>query len=360
MKKKHILLILASLALVTLLSACGNRNFLPTSWPGTTIEGDTMYVAYNNFVYAINDNGQETDRFPEEAERASTYFAAPAFVGNEQMIVGSYNNILYSFNRDSGNVDWEYKDNNRFIADPLVTDGLVIAPNADGLVYALDADNRGKEVWVFSPHEKNKDNKPIWATPLLEGENVFIASMDGNIYALDIKSGTLIWKTELGNAMVSSPVLGEDGTLYIGSFDSQVIALDSQDGREIWRADTENWIWGSPTLDGDMLYVTDLSGNMYALNAADGSQEWSVAGDGAATGSPLVDGEDIYFVTENDLYAVSKEGAVRWSRSIDETSLYGSPVKFGDFVIAKSSGGSTILYAYDVNGQAQWQFTPEN
>lgn len=361
MRKKHILLILASLALVMLMSACSGRNFLPTSWPGTTIVDDTMYVAYNNFIYEIDTSGRETDRFPEEAERSITFFAAPARVGEDQLVIGSYNNNFYGFSLDSGNIDWEYKDNNRFIADPLVVDDLVIAPNADGLVYALDAAERGKEVWIFSPNEKARDNKPIWAAPVLDGETAYIASMDGSMYAIDITDGSLVWQRELGNAMVSSPVLGEDGSLYIGSFDSQVMAIDSQDGSVLWRADTDDWVWGSPTLDGETLYVTDMSGNMYALDAADGSQLWSVSGEGAATGSPLVYGENIYYVTQGgELYAVSPEGAIRWSRSIEEASLYGSPVVFGDLLIVKSADTETILYAYDENGQAQWQFSPEN
>lgn len=361
MRKKHILLILALLLLATVSSACSGRNFLPTSWPGTTITDGTMYVAYNNSVYAIDADGRETDRMPQEADRAVTYFSAPGLVGSEQLVVGSYNNNFYSFDLSSGRIEWEYKDYNRFIADPLVVDDLVIAPNADGQVYALDASNRGAEVWVFSPQEKERDNKPIWAKPVLDGENIYVASMDGSIYALDVKSGTLVWKTALGNSMVSSPVLGEDGTLYVGTFDSQVVAVDSEDGAELWRVDTDDWVWGSPALDGDTLYVTDLSGNMYALNSADGSQKWSVSGEGASTGAPLVDDENVYYVTESgELFAVSKEGATRWSRTIDEASLYGSPVKFGDLVVVKSAGGDTILYAYDTNGQAQWQFSPEN
>lgn len=361
MNKKHILLILASLALVMLLSACSGRSFLPTSWPGTTIEDGKMYVAYNNFIYAVDTNGKETARFPEEADRAITYFAAPVLVGGEQLVVGSYNNSFYSFDLDSRNVDWEYKDNNRFIASPLVVDELVIAPNADGRVYALDAGERGKEVWVFSPSERARDNQPIWATPVLDGGTAYIASMDGSLYAIDVESGSLVWKTALGNAMVSSPVLGEDGTLYVGSFDSQVIAVDSQDGSELWRADTDDWVWGSPTLDGETLYVTDLGGDMYALDAANGSQRWSVSGEGAATGSPLVYNESVYYVTEGgELYSVSMEGAVRWSRSVEGASLYGSPVVFNDLVVVKSADAETILYAYDINGQAQWQFSPEN
>jgi outer membrane protein assembly factor BamB len=361
MNNKRTVLILLSLALVLLTSACGGQGFLPTSWPGTTIIDETMYAAYNNNIYLIDSNGQEINRLSDEDSRSATYFAAPILYGDDQLLVGSYSNDFYSFNYNNGTVNWQFKDVNRFIADPLMVDNLIIAPNSSGQVYALDADNRGKEVWVFSPYEKMKDSSPLWAAPVLDGDMLYIASMDGFIYAVDAKSGNLNWKAELGGAIVSSPALSEDGILYSGTFESQVIAIDSQDGSEIWRVDTEGWIWGSPALDGDTLYVTDLNGNLYAFNATDGARLWQVSGEGAATGSALVYDGSLYYVTDTgEFYAVSPEGSIRWSRTIDETSLYGTPVVFGDMVVIKSANGDTILYAYDTNGQAQWQFSPEN
>jgi len=359
MKKNRTFLILGSLVFVLLISACTGRGFLPTSWPGTTINDGTMYVAYNNNIYLIDSNGKETNRIADQDNKAATFFAAPVLYGDNELLVGSYNNNFYSFNTISGSVNWMYEDNNRFIARPLVVDNLIIAPNSDGQVYALDASNRGKEVWVFSPNEKVYEDKPIWAGPVLDGETLYIASMDGFIYALDLNSGNFQWKAELGDAIVNSPVLSEDGTLYAGSFGSQVVALDSQDGSEIWRVDIDGWVWGSPVLDGDTLYVTDLNGDLYALSAADGSQIWMVTGEGAATGSVLVQEDSLYYVTDaGNFYAVSKEGSVRWSRTLDETNLYGTPVVFGDQIVVKSADADTILYAYDTNGQAQWQFTP--
>jgi outer membrane protein assembly factor BamB len=359
MKKNRTLLIISSLVLVLLFSACSGRGFTPTSWPGTTINDSTMYVAYNNYVYLIDSNGKEINRITDEDNKAATFFAAPVLYGDGELLVGGYNNNFYNFNLKSGTVNWVYEDNNRFIANPLVTENLIIAPNADGQVYALDADNRGKEVWVFSPNEKVYEDKPIWAAPVLDGETLYIASMDGFIYAVDLQTGALQWKAELDNAMVNSPALSEDGTLYAGTFGSQVIALDSKDGSEIWRVDIEGWVWGSPVLDGDTLYVTDLNGSLYALSAADGSQLWQVGGEGAATGSALVDEDTIYYVTDaGEFYAVSKEGSIRWSRTLDQTNLYGTPVVFGGLIVIKSANADTILYAYDTNGQSQWEFTP--
>lgn len=361
MKNNRTPIVLSLMLLVLLTSACSQKGFTPADWPGTTIQDDILYASNNTNIYAINTNGQEVNRYPAEAIRGATFFAAPAFAGEDQLLVGSYSNDFYSFNPNNGSVNWVFENNNRFIADALVMENMIYAPNADGQVYALDASNQGQIVWIFSPNEKLGDNKPIWASPVTDGETLFVASMDSMLYAINLTNGKLRWQTDLDAAMVDGPALGQDGTLYVGTFAAEVIAVDKQNGSVKWRSQTQQWVWGCPSIDETTLYVTDLSGTLYAYDTNNGKQLWQVTGNGAATGAPLVHEGNIYFVTENgELYALNQEGVIRWTRSVEEAALYGSPVLFGDLIVVKSAETNTLLYAYDVNGQSQWQFTPKN
>ena len=361
MKRNRLFLFLSLLLLVSLTSACSRKGFTPADWPGTTVYDDTLYASNNTFIYAIDKSGKEIDRFPTEPIKGITFFAAPALIGDDQLLVGSYGNNFYSFDLDNGYENWVFENNNRFIADALVLEGMIYAPNADGQVYALAANDEGQEVWRFSPNEKVSDNKPIWASPVSDGETLYVASMDSSLYAIDTQNGELRWQADLGAAAVNGPELGEDGMLYIGTFASEVLAFDKENGQLEWRTNTDQWVWGSPTVDEGLVYITDLGGTLYALDAESGKQSWQVSGEGAATGAPLVHEGSIYYVTEGgEIYAVNPDGVIRWTRSVEDGALYGSPILFGDLIVVKSAESETILYAYDFNGQSQWQFTPEN
>jgi len=126
MKNKRILIIISILILVGLLSACSGATANPTSWPGVTVdlENETVYVANNQHVYAVNlSNGSEKWRFPQEADNKISFFAAPALTEDDQLVVGGYNNILYSIDPTSGSQFWAYEDaTDKFIAGSLASD----------------------------------------------------------------------------------------------------------------------------------------------------------------------------------------------------------------------------------------------
>ena len=354
MKKTRYLSIFALLLVGLALSACSGRGFTPTSWPGITIHNESIYVANSANVFQINERGQETDRIPEEAERAVTYFAPPAFTEDGQMLVGGYNNTLYSYDLDSGVELWTHSNSDRFIASPLVIEDVIYAPNADGSIYALNMD--GNDLWTFETEEA------IWASPVTDGEKLYAVSMDHFLYAVNMRDGSLDWKLDLGGTMVSTPFLAEDGTLYTGTFSNQVIAVDTQAKTILWRFDTQGWVWGSPVVVNDVLYAGDLEGTLYALDAAAGSELWRYQGEGYVTGAPLVTEEHIYYVTElGNLYGLTLEGDVRFIESLgEEFKFHGSPVAFNDLILVTSAEAEPFLYAYNDNGQLQWDFTPNN
>jgi outer membrane protein assembly factor BamB len=363
MKNKRNILILLLLLLGLTLSACSGRSFIPTSWPGITVQEDTLYVAYNNHIYTVNASGREESRIPEEADRALTFFAPPSLTADGQLVVGSYNNQLYSFDPQSGRENWVFPNNNRFIAGLLEVDGLTIAPNADGQVYAVDAN--GQNAWTFSPNEDPRDNKPIFAAPVMNGDNLYVVSMDHFLYALDPATGSLSWKLDLGGTAVSTGILSEDQSmLYIGTFESVMLGIDIESQSIAWEFKTDEWVWASPTLVDGILYFGDLGGTLYALDTTSPSDPvWTLSTDGSITGAPLVTEDTIYTVTEGGtFYAVNLEGIIRWTETGfgEDAKLYGSPIALGDLIVFSAVDADALLIAYTTNGQAQWQYMPEN
>jgi outer membrane protein assembly factor BamB len=355
MKRNRPLLILGLMAVALLLSACGGTGFGASSWPGLTLDAEdgTVYVAYNQHVYALQaENGVERWRFPAERDNAITFYAAPELTEDGQLVIGGYNNVLYSLDpANNGSLNWSFDvAANRFVAGPQSIGGTVYSPNSDRSMYALDS--AGKLQWTFGSAEA------LWAQPAADGGSLYVPSMDHILYAVDAASGNLLWEQDLGGTIVGQPALDEDGTLYVGTFGAEVVAVDSASGRILWASPTNDWVWGGPTVADGVVYAADLSGTLFAFDADRGTEMWQLAADGAITGSPLFANDHIYVGTENgQLLSVGLDGRIQWTQTL-EGQLYSPPLAAGDLILVGIVDTDAIVMALDLNGQIQWSFIP--
>jgi outer membrane protein assembly factor BamB len=357
MKTKHTISILTLILITLALSACSGRTMVASGWAGVTADQDTAYLAFNNHVYAVDINtGIERWRYPQETDTKITFYASPALTDDGQLIVGSYNNVLYSLNPQNGQVNWSFEEaKGRYIGAPLVTLTGIFAPSADNNLYALDF--HGNQIWgPFATEE------PIWAQPATDDqcECIYIASMDHKIYALDSANGDLKWKTDdLGGSIVSTPALSDDRHLYVGTFANEMLAIDASNGNILWRFTTQDWAWAGPAIKDDTLYFGDLSGTFYALDRNNGQQRWQIQPGGSIVGRPLITEEGIYFTTEDgSLISTDSDGAIRWNQSF-EGNMYAGPVKNGDLILVPTTELDALLIAFDSNGVQRWSFEPK-
>lgn len=359
MKTKRIFIILITLVLSTMaLSACtGGRRIVASGWAGITIDEDTAYLAYNTHVYAIDlVTGNERWRYPEEADPAITFYASPALTEDGQLIIGGYNNTLYSLNPKNGQVNWEFEGaEGRYVAGPLVTAEGIFAPTTDQNVYAVDFD--GQPLW----EQPFPTQEEIWARPSadLEHDRIYVSSMDHRIYAIDPQTGAEIWKTgDLDGSVVGTPALSQDQELYLGTIAKEMIALQAENGREVWRFSAEDWVWAGPAIQDDRLYFGDLSGTFYALDRKSSKLIWKIQPGGAIVSTPLVTEEAIYFTNEGGaLISVSPDGAIRWQEDF-EGSTYASPVAAEELelILVATDQPEALVVALNSNGTQKWSF----
>ncbi|MBS1249412.1 MAG: Desiccation/radiation resistance protein [Chloroflexi bacterium] len=353
---KKILVLTLTLIIITLsLSACGSgRRVATSSWAELTTDQDTAYLAAGPQVYAVNlNNGSLKWQYPPEIDPKISFYAAPVLTDDGQLIVGGYDNVLYSLDPANGNLNWTYEEaQGRYIGRPLVTPEGIFAPSADGNLYAINF--QGQELWEPFPTEE-----PIWAEPISaeDCECIYVASMDHRIYAIDPQKGTLLWKTEgLGGSIVSAPSVS-DSALYASTFDQEIIAIDTDTQSITWRFETKDWAWASPVLDGDQLYVSDIAGNFYALDATNGEQLWQIQPGGEIVSPPLVLDEKIYFGTSDGAFIIAgRDGTIQQNNTL-EGKLYSSPVATGDLVLVAPTEQENLLLGYDPSGVQKWSFT---
>jgi outer membrane protein assembly factor BamB len=356
MKIKTLLLFILISILGAILSACTGAGVAVTSWPGLTVDGDTGYLAHAQHIYAINlTNGSEKWRFPAEPGRNQAFYAAPILTPDGQLIAGGYDFKLYSIDSTTGQLKWTFEGaTDKYIAGPLVTEGAIFAPSADGVLYSLDFN--GNLLWSF------ETGGPLWAQPTSDEacECIYLASMDHSVYAIEAATGVLKWKSaELGGAFVGTPAYGEQDSLYVGNFSNQMFGLNAENGKTRWQIPTQNWVWSGPAMQDNTLYFGDLNGDFYAVDATNGQQLWKLSPGSPILSTPLVAGDQIYYTVEaGTIYAVDTSGAPLWNNTIGG-KLYAPPVANGDVILVTPLEGTAMLIALNQQGAQQWSFTPE-
>lgn len=342
------LLLFASL----FLSACGG-GFGASSWPGLVYDepNGNIYIAYNQHLYALQaENGVEVWRFPANSENGLSFYAAPTLAENGDIIIGTYDNQIFSLNPDSnGNQNWVFSNaEDRYIGSVAVGGNDLFAPNADNSLYAIT--EKGQSRWSFAA------NDAIWSTPVSNGEQVYFAAMDSHLYALNVSNGNKLWERDLGGTVVADLAIDDTGTIYVGTFNQEILAVNGSNGVVRWSSPTDGWVWGGPSVVDGVVYVGDLEGSLFAFDASSGRELWRVVADGAIASSPLIANEHVYIGTENgQVMAVDLNGRIQWTQTI-VGQAYGSPILAGELIVIGLVEGDSVAIAFDFNGNQVWSF----
>lgn len=350
MKISRLPLIFLMLAAALFLGACSGA-ISASSWPGLSADQNNAYIAHNQYVFSVRlSDGTMVWRFPEKA--GTGFYATPSLSPDgKQLVVGGFDKVLYSLKTDSGQTNWTFNgSSDRWISGDLVSGTTIYAPSGDHSLYALDL--TGKQLWKYTT------GYSLWAQPAKDDQRLYQPSMDHFLYALSQDKGELIWKTDLGGAILGTPAMGPDGTLYVGTLSNEMFAVNSSDGKIVWRTPTTGGVWSGPVLQGKNLYFGDLSGNFYSMDTT-GKIAWKIQPDGPITGSPLLIKSGLVFGTEaGTLDAVDFNGKILWNRPING-KLYTTPVLAGDkILVTPVSTEAALLFAFDQNGNQLWTFTP--
>ncbi|MEH6681121.1 MAG: PQQ-binding-like beta-propeller repeat protein [Sediminicola sp.] len=199
------------------------------------------------------------------------------------------NQVLYSIDKFSGNLEWSYDlKNGSFGGVPFrrrtpTVIGQSIFFGDNSYVYSLNRDT-GEENWVINL------SRPSSFTPYKQ-ELIVVAS--DKIYGIDPLNGTILWNNTIAGQTVSTPFL-ENETLYMGIIGNgigSIVAINANNGDELWKKEVGSSVAASPVVYDGKLYVNDQGGVLYCLNASNGSSIWQMTiGDFVTTSPTFVKG----------------------------------------------------------------------
>jgi outer membrane protein assembly factor BamB len=231
--------------------------------------------AEGKIVGLKEENGEQVWMTPTKG-----FFQSQAATDGTNFYLGGWDNTLYAVEALTGRIAWRRElgssDDTRLafynspaIASPVTAQGRVFVATQDGFLHALSA-NDGTPLWKIGAKEGSGSFG--YSSPTLRGGTLYIASWghDGNVFAVDANTGSIVWESKTGQAILTSGVqVAPDGkTLAVIGVRGNVCVLDTTTGKTLWNyALGPGNVLSSPAYDGRTVYTTTMANDVQALNA---------------------------------------------------------------------------------------------
>ncbi len=193
------------------------------------------------------------------------------------------------------------------------------------------------------------DSQPIWPMFLYNAQHTGQCPYDTSN-----NNGTLKWRYQTGEFVMSSPAIASDGTIYVGSYDNYLYAINP-DGTLKWRYQT-GYSRSSPAISSDeTIYVGSYDGYLYAINP-DGTLKWRYKTGLQVFASPAIGSDGTIYVGSCDyyLYAINPDGTLKW-RYQTGYRIYSCPAIASDGTVYVGSEDG-YLYAINPDGTLKWSY----
>jgi len=245
----------------------------------TTITPDhKVYIASTDYnLYSFNANGLNNTGWPVSLGAQATASVATDTYGN--VYIGTSNGIFQAISPE-GSVLWGYNVGAAVYASSAISlDNILFVINENGRIFAIDLNNINPDYvqyeWLYELGEQ------VISSPALDNQgNIYITTLTGNIYKLFAGSdqAEYVWNYSVSAPISSSPIIGSDYTAYFGSENGYFYAI-KQNGDLKWERDLNYPIRSTAALaeygiDNDRLYIGTDGGYLFALSLSDGSVLW--------------------------------------------------------------------------------------
>jgi len=299
-------------------------------WAAPTLlpDGDLAFGNFNNRIYAVNQNGEETWSGP--ATLSGPINEPPVYdPSSGRIIVATLGGLLYSINPDNGGIHTSQDMGAPAGGDIRVFNGKIYFAGYDGYLHVLNTSNFSTDWSHLLPAE-------LSTGPAVAADGtVYVGALDHFLYA--VNSGGQVWAKETGNEVWGNPVIGPQGGIFFGSNDGYLYAVNP-DGGDKWEQPTElnGQLWGQPLIGQDgHLYVISTSKYVSKVDFTDGHEIWGVKTQGLTTSGPIQGDDGTLYVgtSAGTVFALEPEnGEILWTHQLstaEEPHIHASPLVVG-------------------------------
>ena len=314
--------------------------------PDVTVHEGIVYIgSKDNKLYALFAQ-DGTVRWARDVGSDVTSGAVVSDDGST-VFVGTQNDGIYALNTEDGSKVWQYDPENlrgSYDITPTLYEDLLIAPNANGRIYAFDVDpdseTNGEVKWVH-PKPPRKELSGFFESGTALNDVFYIGDQDGHLWGIrtstGIQDGTPTHRyyqmpyyqaaddDDADGKPMRSEIIHNGVDIYFGNDAHEVIKYTSN--RIRWVFEAERPVRGDLAATEDIVIASDRSGALYALNPDQKQAEKK---------------------RESDRYASPEE---LWKEYLDpyegiDSRVVGGPVISGAYVYVLDHFG--VLYMIDL------------
>jgi len=238
---------------------------------------------------AINmDDGKiiwKTNVFPESESLNSNIDGGLALQNNNLIVSTSYGDII-NVNTEDGKIRWRINNNKPAQGSPSVYQDYLFQMTIHNELFVYNI-NTGEEVWRYiSSFVSAISNGGTSAA--INNKVVIFPSNTGELIALDLKTGSLIWSS---NLVVEGSL---SGSLELTDIDS------------------------GPVIHNDLIFAASLSGVFVAVDTISGAVVWDILI--KTSNSPVVNGNAVFILSDDGkiINVLRNSGKIRWILNIAE------------------------------------------
>lgn len=222
-----------------------------------------------------------------------------------------------------GDIAWEYKIGGTargIHGSAVVADHDVWFGGYNGQLYRLNK-HTGEVIWMTNVGET------VGSSPLLVGRTLYVTvewneRPNGGLVKVDAESGQILWQSPLlGEQIHSSPAYDELNRSVVFGSNHGVLFSYSLEGQLKWTFHTGDAIKSTPAIFEGRAYVTSWDGFLYAIDGSTGRKIWKAPLHDSSQSSPtiipelerVIVGDDEGFVRAFRL----SDGSVLWSEGFN-------------------------------------------
>ena len=260
-------------------------------------------------------------------------------------------------------VRWLYPSDITTNLTPTDDSGHIYLPLASGILISLNAYD-GQLIW------KTDIGGELSSSPAADERGVYVASetggglrlpsrANGALRALGREGGITLWMRTLPMPIQGSLITSEN-ILYGGSSDGKVYAVKKQTGEIVWVIQHSAPFASQPVIFGSQLYIGSDDGSLFSLDQFTGKVNWRYRTRGAIHGKAVVADGIVYFgSTDGYVYALKeRDGSLRWRRRTGasvQTVAYAQSgllaVSLDNFVYCLSYRNGGRLWKHQLTGR---------
>jgi outer membrane protein assembly factor BamB len=218
------------------------------SLTGVTLANNRLYAGFGNSVHCIDLDGNNVWVASAGFGPVTTTVKA----NGPALFFGDDDNNMYAVDSSNGSVLWNYTTLAQVKSSPLVYGGMSISGSDDNNIYCVDmipgTGGQGLLRWSLPTQERVRSSPAIHVPT----NTVLVGCHDYNLYAIDHVSGRVKWKYPAGGLILSSPTVVGDHAFF-SCYDNFMYCINVRTGSLVWKTNMNYTSQSSPIVDN----VTD-------------------------------------------------------------------------------------------------------